>query len=136
MDLVQTDVRERLYHDRADQIREKSEVFAQTLQTYATSIWDQSLYKAWGNIVHSLIPNLELIESYLMNLSDAIDAEEIILFERTTFLTVTSYTSEAGSKNPNHDRFERISTIMKTFKNSLAYVSPSFRQVVNAVFHY
>lgn len=136
MDLVQTDIRKPLYEDRSVQIRENSGRFAQSLQTYATSIWDQSLYKAWGSIVHSLIPNLELIESYLRNLSDVVDAEEIILFERTTFLTVTSYTSEAGSKNPNNDRFERISNIMKSFMKSLAYVSSSFRQVVNAVFHH
>lgn len=125
MDLVQTDYRDRIYQERASAIREKSEGFDETMQTYATSIWDQSLYKAWGNIVHSLIPNLELIETYLKSLSGIISAEEIILFERTTFLTVTSYTSGAGAKNPYPDRFERLSNIIKTFKHSLAYVSSS-----------
>lgn len=126
MDLVQVQKREDLYQERSGQIREKSEVFKQSMQTYATSIWDQSLYKAWGSIVHSLVPNLELIESYMRNLADVIEAEELILFERTTFLTVSSYTSKAGSKNPFPDRHERISNIMKAFKNSLAYVSSSF----------
>lgn len=133
MDLVQVKQREDLYEERTRQIREKSEVFEKSMQTYATSIWDQSLYKAWGSIVHSLVPNLELIESYLRNLADVTDAEELILFERTTFLTVTSYTSKAGSKNPYPDRYERLSNIMKTFKNSLAYVSSSFRQAVKSV---
>lgn len=133
MDLVQVKKREDLYQERSGQIREKSEGFAQSMQTYATSIWDQSLYKAWGSIVHSLVPNLELIESYLRNLADVVEAEELILFERTTFLTVSSYTSKAGLKNPFPDRLERISNIMKVFKNSLAYVSSSFRQAVKAV---
>lgn len=125
MDLVQADYRDRIYQERAGAIRAKSESFEQSMQTYASSIWDQSLYKAWGSIVHSLIPNLELLETYLKNLSNIISAEEIILFERTTFLTVTSYTSEAGSKNPYPDRYERLSNIIKTFKHSLAYIPSS-----------
>ena len=126
MDLVKADYRDRIYQERAGAVREKSEGFEQTVQTYPTSIWDQSLYKAWGNIVHSLIPNLGVIEAYLKNLAGIIRAEEIILFERTTFLTVTSFTSEAGAKNPYPDRFERLSNIIKTFKHSLAYVFLSF----------
>lgn len=124
MDLVQTDFRESLFEERDNAIKGKSGKFARTVTSYATTIWDQSLYKAWGNIVHSLIPNLDVIEQYLRNLAEAIEAEEVILFERTTFLTVMSVTSDIGHRNPFLDRYERLSNIIKTFKHSLAYVCP------------
>ena len=122
MDLVQMDFRDSLFEEREAAIKVKSGRFARVVVSYPTTIWDQSLYKAWGNIVHSLIPNLDVIEDYLSQLAEAIEAEEIVLFERTTFLTVTSVTSEIGQQNPYVDRYERLSNIIKTFKHSLAYV--------------
>ena len=122
MDLVQNDFRESLFTERAVAIKEKSSKFSKSVTSYPTTIWDQSLYKAWGNIVHSLIPNLKVIKEYLSHLAEAIEAEEVILFEQTTFLTVMSVTSSVGAQNPYVDRFERLSNIIKTFKHSLAYV--------------
>lgn len=119
MDLVQSEHRERVLQDKTDAIRERSERFRSDVQTYGTSIWDQTLYKAWGMIVHSLIPNLDVIEWYLTRLAIATEAEEIVLFERVTFLTVTSVTSKVGEQNPYFDRYERLSNIIKTFKHSL-----------------
>lgn len=124
MDLVQRDFRESLFQERHNAIKEKSGKFAETVASYATTIWDQTLYKAWGNIVHSMIPNLDIIEEYLRELAEAIEAEEVILFEQTTFLTVVSVTSEIGQQNPIVDRHERLSNILKNFKHSLAYVCP------------
>ena len=125
MDLVQTEYRDSLFAERAKAIKGKSDGFARTVTSYQTTIWDQSLYRAWGNIVHSLIPNLDIIEGYLGHLADVIEAEEIILFERTTFLTVTSVTSKIGDQNPYVDRQERLSNIIKTFKHSLASFTSS-----------
>ena len=70
--------------------------------------------------MHSLIPNLEVIGDYLRHLAQVIEAEEVVLFERTTFLTVISVRSELGERNPCLDRHERLSNIVKTFKHSLA----------------
>ncbi|MCJ1369839.1 GTP-binding protein gtr1 [Loxospora ochrophaea] len=120
MDLVQSEYRDKLYLERAAHIRACSDTFRKRVQVFATSIWDQSLYKAWGNIVHSLIPNLEVIEGYLERLAESVEAEEVILFERTTFLTVTSVTSALGAANPFAERYERLSNVVKTFKHSLA----------------
>ena len=120
MDLVQAEHRERVLQAKTDAIRERSESFQRQVQTFATSIWDQTLYKAWGKIVHSLVPNLEVIEWYLSKLAKATEAEEIVLFERVTFLAVTSVTSKLGDRNPYYDRYERLSNIIKTFKNSLS----------------
>lgn len=88
------------------------------LQLFATSIWDQSLYKAWASIIHDLVPNLGVIETQLASLGVAIDADEILLFERTSFLVVSRWTSREGERNPYGDRFERMSNILKSWKHT------------------
>ncbi|KAL2195238.1 Gtr1/RagA G protein conserved region-domain-containing protein [Corynascus similis CBS 632.67] len=89
-----------------------------SLQLFATSIWDQSLYKAWASIIHDLVPNLAVIETQLASLGLAIDADEILLFERTSFLVVSRWTSAEGERNPYGDRFERMSNILKSWKHT------------------
>ncbi|KAK4164297.1 putative GTP-binding protein [Cladorrhinum sp. PSN259] len=88
------------------------------VQFFATSIWDQSLYKAWASIIHDLVPNLPIIETQLASLGQAIDADEILLFERTSFLVVSKWTSSEGEQNPYGDRFERMSNILKAWKHT------------------
>jgi len=88
------------------------------MQLFATSIWDQSLYKAWASIIHDLVPNLSIIETQLASLGVAIDADEILLFERTSFLVVSKWTSPEGDNNPYGDRFERMSNILKSWKHT------------------
>jgi Ras-related GTP-binding protein A/B len=85
---------------------------------FATSIWDQSLYKAWAEIIHDLVPNLSEIERHLESLGKLIQAEEVLLFERASFLVVSSWCSRVGKMNPTTDRFERLSNIIKNFKQS------------------
>lgn len=131
MDLVQNDFREGLFAEREGAIRGESGRFQRSMIAYPTTIWDESLYKAWGNIVHSLIPNLNIIEQYLKHLAESIEAEEVVLFERTTFLTVMSVTTDIGNQNPYVDRYERLSNIIKTFKHSLSYVYLSCVRSVN-----
>lgn len=60
---------------------------------FPTSIWDESLYKAWSQIVCSLIPNINLFNNNLIKFNSILDAEEIILFEKTTFLVISSTAS-------------------------------------------
>jgi Ras-related GTP-binding protein A/B len=134
MDLVVPSARESLYDERVRIIRQKTleyitsmghgaameEEVLLDITPFATSIWDQSLYKAWASIIHDLVPNLSLIEKNLANLGVAIEAEEILLFERTSFLAVSSWTSEEGQRNPTEDRLERMSNIMKHFKQSIS----------------
>ncbi|KAI9838440.1 MAG: GTP-binding protein gtr1 [Thelocarpon superellum] len=120
MDLVQDHYRGKLYDERVAVVKARSAQEKFEVTCFATTIWDQSLYKAWASIIYTLIPNLDLIEAHLRSLADVIEAEEIILFERTTFLVVTSVTSDVGKRNPDKSRFERLSNIIKTFKQSLA----------------
>ncbi|EOA84191.1 GTP-binding protein gtr1 [Exserohilum turcicum] len=120
MDLVQARLRQAMFDERAEYIREASEGFKDTVEFFATSIWDQSLYKAWTKIIYYLIPNAGTIEALLEQLAEVIDARELILYERTTCLTVAHVTRHTEEGNPFTDRFERISSILKTHKQSMA----------------
>ena len=62
------------------------------MRCFATSIWDETLYRAWSQIVYSLIPNVEMLETQLGDFSSICGADEIVLFEKATFLVV-SHTS-------------------------------------------
>ena len=120
MDLVQAGWRHQLFDQRADHIRAASESFKDSIEFFPTSIWDQSLYKAWTQIIYFLIPNAGTIETMLEQLADIIHARELILYERTTCLMVTHITRGSEIQNPFTDRFERISSILKTHKHSMA----------------
>jgi Ras-related GTP-binding protein A/B len=118
MDLVQHEQRERIYEERCRLIAARSENLK--LETFASSIWDQTLYKAWAGIVHKMVPNLAAIEKFLNAFAKQLQAEEIVLFERSTFLMVTSVFADQQETNPNPDRYERISNIMKSYKHTVA----------------
>ena len=118
MDLVQHELREKIYEERCQMIAARSEGLS--LETFASSIWDQTLYKAWAGIVHKMIPNLSIIEGFLEAFAKQMQAEEIVLFERSTFLTVANVVTQYGADNDNVDRHERISNIMKSYKHTAA----------------
>lgn len=115
MDLILPDAREALIRDRARSIRERSGHWARPtgakgqggggLAVYGTSIWDQSLYEAWGDIVRKLIPDLEVLRKGLTRVGEGVRAEECVLFERATFLTVVRVVGERGARNPYDDRY-------------------------------
>ncbi|KAJ2905312.1 hypothetical protein MKZ38_005825 [Zalerion maritima] len=144
MDLVKPELRESVFTERSQRVRDKTKAFAKSwarhtaqvpgsgspnededieIQEFATSIWDQSLYKAWASIIHDLVPNLAYIEKHLEQLGKAIEAEELMLFERTSFLVVSYWASKEGMRNPYSDRQERMSNILKSWKQSISRFS-------------
>ena len=44
---------------------------------FRTSIWDETLYKAWSSIVYQLIPNVEKVERQLEHLRSIMTAGEV-----------------------------------------------------------
>ncbi|KAL8799259.1 MAG: hypothetical protein Q9182_006026 [Xanthomendoza sp. 2 TL-2023] len=120
MDLVAAEYRNEVAKAKNAAILARSGRFTRTMGTYETSIWDETLYRAWGSIVNSLIPNLDIIKDGLKDLQKVTEAEEVVLFEQNTFLKVTSVGSEVPDENPIKERYERLSNIIKTFKNSLS----------------
>lgn len=143
MDLVQVDKRAELFHIMMERLQNISNPYQFTLVGFPTSIWDESLYKAWSLIVCSLIPNMNLFNSSLLKLNKILDANEIILFEKTTFLVISSTASiqhqmqiqaspkPTGSSDAlDPKRFEKISNIIKTYKQSTSKLRANFQNLV------
>eukprot|EP00579_Thalassiosira_antarctica_P001895 CAMPEP_0201871324 /NCGR_PEP_ID=MMETSP0902-20130614/4273_1 /ASSEMBLY_ACC=CAM_ASM_000551 /TAXON_ID=420261 /ORGANISM="Thalassiosira antarctica, Strain CCMP982" /LENGTH=413 /DNA_ID=CAMNT_0048397273 /DNA_START=97 /DNA_END=1338 /DNA_ORIENTATION=- len=90
MDLVAEEERELILEDRKRLIEESCiSVGVQHFQCFGTSIWDETLYKAWSEIVTNLIPNIGVLESHLSDFCRICDADEVVLFERATFLVIS-----------------------------------------------
>jgi len=114
-----------------------------SVTVFGTSIYDESLYKAWSNIVHTLIPNAAVLSRHLTAFAAACSATEVILFERTTFLVIatsSSPTSNApgrtitsGEDLDRHQleptRYERTSELIKAFKHSCSRVRQEFHSL-------
>jgi Ras-related GTP-binding protein A/B len=89
MDLVAEEDRDAILEDRRRLIEESCvSCGVQHFQCFGTSIWDETLYKAWSEIVTNLIPNISLLETHLNNFCRICDADEVVLFERATFLVI------------------------------------------------
>ncbi|KAJ9476938.1 GTP-binding protein GTR1 [Pseudozyma hubeiensis] len=97
MDLIDATRRAGVYSSRVKELRRKSREVAQAaggkgegfrVNCFATSIWDESLYRAWSRIVQTQIPALGVLERHLQLLADTCSASEVVVFERTTFLVI------------------------------------------------
>ena len=99
--LTQEDQRDLIFLEREEELKKlskpldctcfRSEYFLKQnlfgwLCTFRTSIWDETLYKAWSSIVYMLIPNVKEMESALNEFAEILDADEVLLFEKATFL--------------------------------------------------
>lgn len=123
MDLVQEEMREDVYEERSNYLKQHSQGLK--ISCIATSIWDETLYKAWSSIIYTLIPNIPVLEKHLQVFAENADAEEVVLFERTTFLVI-SHASRSKGTHPDPQRFEKISNIVKQFKLSCAKIQSQF----------
>ena len=88
------------------------------------------MLQAWSRIVHSLIPNANILSKHLSTLAQACSATEVVLFERTTFLVVAT-SSEADEDVHQLDgiRYERTSELIKAFKHSCARAREEFHSL-------
>ncbi|KAJ1484557.1 rraga protein, partial [Baffinella frigidus] len=131
MDLVPEESREEVFAKQVATVKE----IAGPLDTtcFQTSIWDETLYHAWSKIVYSLIPNVQALEQQLAAFCEMCGADEVVLFERATFLVISHAT-----RKPFKDvhRFEKVSNIIKQFKLSCSKSQSQFcsMQVRNSAF--
>lgn len=122
MDLMNVEARPMAFTTLMDHLQQLSNGFE--LTGFATSIWDESLYKAWSTIVCSLIPNMTLFQKHLKSFADVSEAQEVVLFERTTFLVIchvspdSSQITDGDSEDLDPKRFEKISNYIKAYKQS------------------
>ncbi|XP_040599905.1 ras-related GTP-binding protein B isoform X3 [Mesocricetus auratus] len=124
MDLVQEDQRDLIFKEREEDLRRLSRPLE--CSCFRTSIWDETLYKAWSSIVYQLIPNVQQLEMNLRNFAEIIEADEVLLFERATFLVISHY--QCKEQRDSH-RFEKISNIIKQFKLSCSKLAASFQSM-------
>ncbi|EFC50270.1 predicted protein [Naegleria gruberi] len=124
MDLVPEDQRDKIFRKKEQELRQLSSPMKVTC--FRTSIWDETLYKAWSTIVYSLIPNIQSIEANLDNFTKICGADEVVLFERATFLVISHSTSH---EHPDVHRFEKISNIIKQFKISCSKAQSQFQSM-------
>jgi Ras-related GTP-binding protein A/B len=146
MDLVAEEDRLAILEDRKRLIAESCQSCGvEHFQIFGTSIWDETLYKAWSEIVTNLIPNIGLLENHLQNFCRMCDADEVVLFERATFLVISHAQVTASPDDPtltqrtehfDAHRFEKISNIVKQFKLSCGKAQSQFEgmQVRNSRF--
>ncbi|XP_053601884.1 ras-related GTP-binding protein A [Plodia interpunctella] len=131
MDLAPEEQRDEIFREREEDLKRLSKPLECTC--FRTSIWDETLYKAWSSIVYKLIPNVKALESSLRQFAAIVDADEVLLFERATFLVVSHC-----QRRPHRDahRFEKVSNIVKQFKLSCSKLAAQFQsmEVRNSVF--
>ncbi|KAG7881822.1 hypothetical protein KL905_000693 [Ogataea polymorpha] len=132
MDLIQINKRQELFDIMFNKLHHVAwDNYKFKIKGFATSIWDESLYKAWSQIVCSLIPNISLYEELLSKFNSILNAREMILFEKTTFLVISSTNKfNAGSDELDPKRFEKISNIIKTYKQSVNKIRTNFNNLV------
>ncbi|KAI2505902.1 Gtr1/RagA G protein conserved region [Fragilaria crotonensis] len=146
MDLVAEEDRAAILEDRKSLIEETCVACrVESFQIYGTSIWDETLYRAWSEIVTNLIPNIGILETHLGNFCRVCDADEVVLFERATFLVISQAQGASDPvASPNEielgitphvkrtqhfdaHRHEKISNIVKQFKLSCGKAQSQFQ---------
>ncbi|CDZ98685.1 GTP-binding protein [Phaffia rhodozyma] len=89
MDLEDPSERARIEREKRDDLTKKVKArLGGKVMAFGTSIWDESLYKAWSAIIRTLIPNSQRLVAHLSRLCDKAHGAEAVLFERQTFLVV------------------------------------------------
>lgn len=145
MDLVSGD-RVAVLDKKRRELEQESTGVAVTV--FGTSIYDESLYKAWSSIVHTIVPNAAVLTRHLTMFAEMCNATEVILFERTTFLVIATSTfpvsaPRTSSLTPSHSnpepdpdqhklsptRYERTSELIKAFKHSCSRVREEFHSL-------
>ncbi|KAK8805966.1 hypothetical protein WA171_007052 [Blastocystis sp. BT1] len=83
------------------------------IRVFGTSIWDETLYLAWSNVIQSLVPDSQKLQQQLNSLAEFTECDELVLFERNTFLVLAN---SDNSLSLDPFRFEKISNTIKQFK--------------------
>lgn len=125
MDLIPHEKREDVFNKKVREVRRNSNNL--NVVCFKTSIWDETLYLAWSSIIHHLIPNSDVLQGSLQRFCNACEADEVVLFEKTTFLVISHFSAKT---HKDTHRFEKISNIIKQFKLSCSKASALFKSMV------
>jgi Ras-related GTP-binding protein A/B len=92
MDLIADHRKQSVFEKRKKEVGDRGGKFSITC--FPTSIWEVSLYKAWTEVVSTLIMDMDTLKGALTNFAEACNAEEVILFEKSTFLLTCHYSNK------------------------------------------
>jgi len=126
MDLLAENIRHQTFEQRQQDIVQKIDGRFE-VECFKTSIWDETLYRAWSQIVSFLLPNIKTLERNLQTFCETLNADEVVLFERSTFLVISHHDAK---QHEDQHRFEKISNIIKQFKLSCIKTNYKFESMV------
>ena len=90
------------------------------IKYYYTSIWEISLYKAFSDILSSIIKDINNIKNMLEEYSKACEADEVAIFDKNSLLAISS----VNNKNfKDEERFEKICYSLKKFESNYKLIS-------------
>ena len=70
MDLIPDEQREEVFQQRQLELMRLAQPLGLQVACFKTSIWDETLYRAWSQMVYSLIPNRDHLQSHLERLCE------------------------------------------------------------------
>lgn len=83
-----------------------------------TTIYDDSLYSAWGEIISIIAPNIAEYERKIKKFAKEIKADEVVLFEKRTFLSFASCRAEYLPKQKQREVIENLTSKLKLMHNA------------------
>ena len=125
MDKIDEEKRDAILSNKKEKFKSKAGNFE--INIYQTSIWEISLYKAFSNILSSIVKNNEKISQILEGYAKACDADEVILFDKTTLLVISSYNNKEFK---DEERFEKICHSIKKFESNYKTISNHFNDFI------
>lgn len=76
------------------------------------------LYSAWGEVISNIVPNITEYEKKIKSFCSSIKADEIVLFEKITFLALASCRAEYVPKERQREVNEIMTNKLKSIHSS------------------
>ncbi len=96
---------------------------------FATSIWNESLYRAWSAILAMMVPNRTALAAEMARLMERCRADEAILYEAKTLLSLCHVARRA----PDAHRAAKVSTVLRQMRLGVAAFDQSARTTAFAL---
>ena len=85
----------------------------------STTIYNDSLYSAWGKIISNIVPNLREYEVKIRKFCQEIKADECVLFEKNTYLPIVSCRTEFIAKERQIEVNEIMTNRLKQMSSNI-----------------
>jgi len=141
MDLIESPAqKQEVFEAKRQQLEQIAISYEVQVDYSRTSIWDKTLYSAWSRIVTQLVPNRHLFEKELNQFVQKSEADEVMLFEKATYLNLCYVNRRGNDSNQDEQsrddaamaellRMEELSHHMKQFKLTCNRNATSYKSV-------